>query len=176
MEKILRLSGFYWTRERAIPLKAEALGLLEQLTKGDVLVLQASEVEAFDYSFAAELFGNLIKNVKVRDGQFLVVDNLNEYNQVNLQKALESLELCIIARHSGTLELLGKVNPVDAETFEIVALHSSPIATADVQERLGVSINATNERLKKLLGLGLIRRTSGRSAAGREQFLYRTLS
>lgn len=176
MEKLYRLKGFYWTRERALPLKAEALALIEQLDEGDILVLDGAAVEAFDYSFAAELFEGLIKAVRMREGRFLVVDDLTAYNRLNLHKALESLELCLIARHEGRVELLGKINTVDAETFAVVAQHPAPIAAAEVQQQLGVSLNAVNERLKKLLGLGLIRRTAARSVAGREHFLYRTLS
>lgn len=177
MEKTYSLQDpFYWTRERAVPIRKEILGLMDALGAGDVLALDTRNVQAFDFSFAAELFEGLIKHTRMGDGHFLAVDGLTEYNRENLHRALESLDVCVIARHDGVVELLGKVNVVDAETFAVVAKHPGPITAAALQERLGVSLNATNERLKKLLGLGLIRRTSARSAAGREQFLYHTLS
>lgn len=177
MEKTFYLQEhFYWTRERAIPIRAEILELMEQLAEGDVLLLDVHYVQAFDYSFAAELFERLIKTIRSRDGRFLLIDGLTEYNRENLQTALESLNLCTIARSDGNVGLVGQFKSVDAETFDLIAKHRKPSSASELQASLGISLNAVNERLKKLLGLGLIRRIPARSASGREQFLYRTLS
>jgi hypothetical protein len=166
-----------WTRERARPIRLQAQAQLEALAPGDVLVLETQGVEVFDYSFAEELFGKLVVRLP-RDypGRFLVVEGLSTYTQENLARALESLGLLMIARHDGTLELLGKVHPTDQATFAALVQATGPVTAAELTPRLPVSLNAMNERLAKLTACGVVRRQKGVSPAGREQYAYRVLS
>lgn len=153
---------------------------LETLTEGDVLVLDLGEVQAFDYSFAAEYFGRTILSVgSDHPGVFVVVEGLTEYTRENLTQALSSIGaggVFMIERVEGMPRLIGKVHPADADTFRSILEAAGPVSSADLRDELGITLNAANERLSKLAGGGVIRRERGRSSAGREHYLYRTLS
>lgn len=166
-----------WTRDRAREIRAKLVELLEVLGTGDVAVVDAKGVEVFDYSFANEFFGRTLLNLpNDHPGRFLVVDNLTGYTRENLEKALESLGLAITERkRGGMLELLGKVHPTDRETFKAIVTGREPITASALAERLSVNLTAMNERLSKLVGLGLVRRERVVSAAGRQQYQYSVL-
>lgn len=180
MEKKLELGtygAYLWTRDRAREIRADLSALLDGLDIGGAVVIDATKVEVFDYSFANELFGKTLLSLPHEyPGRFLIVEHLTDYAQENLAKALESLNLIMIQRQSGELRLLGKVHPADQETFEAILEASEPVSASVLRDQLGANLNAVNERLAKLTDLALVRRDRGKSAAGREQYLYRVLA
>ncbi len=169
-----------WTRERGRELRPQVAATLEALAEGDVLVLDLGEVQAFDYSFAAEYFGRTILSLMSdHPGLFVIVEGLTEYTRENLTQALSGIGtggVFMIERLNGAHRLIGKVHPADTDTFQSILEAAGPVSSADVRDELNITLNAANERLSKLAGLGVIRRERGRSSAGREQYLYRTLS
>jgi len=179
MEKRLKLVQYglrLWAREKAKQIRARVESVLEALRPGDVLIVDAAEVEAFDFSFADELFAKTLLILGAEyPGRFMIVENLSECANENLAKALENLNLTIIERKKGKLGLLGKVHPTDHETFaQVVAAEATSAAT--LSKRLQVNLTAMNERLSKLTSLGLVRREKASSASGREQYVYKVLS
>lgn len=181
MEQHISLVAFHgahlWTRERARPIRELLAQQLESLPVGGVLVIDAEGVEVFDYSFAAELFGKTLLAIPIEQpGRFLVVENLSEYARENLEQTLQNLGIAMIERRGSQAYLLGKAPTSDAQTFEAIAEASEPVTAADLGERFGININAVNERLNKLISMGLVRREQGTSSAGRKQFLYCTLA
>jgi predicted transcriptional regulator len=179
MEKRLRLGQYgrqLWTRERAREIRQEIETMLQALTAGDVLTIDAEGVEVFDFSFANELFGKLVIGLATdHPGRFLVVEHLTTYTRENLAKALESMNLAMFERKGAKLDVLGKFHPVDLETYKVLAQTKEPTTAAALKDKLNISINAMNERLAKLVNLGLVRREKGVSGAGREQFEYSTI-
>lgn len=178
MEERFPLRGPHlWTREAARPLREEVARRLERLAPGDVLVVDAAAVEVFDFSFAAELFGRTVLVLPgAYPGRFFAVEHLTPYARENLETMLERMDLAMVELVEGHPHLLGKVHPADEETLNAMVSMREPITAAQLRERLGVTINAANERLSKLVSMGLVRRERSKSPAGREQFLYRTLS
>ena len=86
---------------------------------GDVLAIDASGVEDFDFSFAAELFGKTVATLGAEyPGRFLIVEGLTDCTRENLNQALEGSNLLMIERRGDKLALLGKVHPADEATFE----------------------------------------------------------
>lgn len=165
-----------WTRERAREIRAELTKMLETLQAGDTLVVDARGVEVFDYSFANELFGKAVLSLPVEHpGRFLVVEHLTAYTRENLAKALETLNVAIIERKKGRLELLGKVHPADVETFQILVAAKGSVSAGELSKKLSVNLTAMNERLSKLTTSGLVRRKKSASQAGREQYEYLVL-
>jgi hypothetical protein len=165
-----------WTRHKAREIRSHAAATLEQLEPGGVFVIDASDIEVFDYSFANELFGKTVLELPINfPGRFVVVENLTEYTRENLARALETLSLMIIERDGPELRLLGKVHPTDEQTFAAIKAAGRPVTAANLGDELGVNLTAMNERLAKLLRLGLVRREKTLSVAGREQYLYSTL-
>jgi len=179
MEKQFKLGQYgshLWTREEGRRIRARLTGILEKLDVGDVLVIDSEGVDAFDFSFAEELFGKMVLMVATQyPGRFLIVENLTDCTTENLTKALESVSLMMIERRKKKLGLLGKVHPSDQETFaEVVG--ATGASASGLSKKLNVNPTAMNERLAKLTNLGVVRREKGSSASGREQYVYRVLS
>jgi hypothetical protein len=176
VEKRLSLADYgkhLWTRELARSVRTRVAEILDTLERGETLVIDATGVEVFDYSFANELFGKTALTLpREYPGRFVIVEHLSTYARENLANALESLGLVMIERRDGESHLLGKVNPIDESTFAAVAHARGPVAASTLKERLGIKLTAVNERLNKLVALALLRREKATSAAGREQFLY----
>lgn len=180
MDKRFKLAQYgphLWTRERARQIRGRVAGVLETLEPGDVLVIDAAGVEAFDFSFATELFGKTLMTIGAEcPGRFVIAENLTECTNENLGKALEGSNLMMIERSQGKLRLLGKVHPADHETFAAIAEAKEAISAGTLSKKLEVNLTAMNERLSKLTNLGVVRREKGSSATGREQYVYRVLS
>jgi len=179
MEQALNISKHgsqLWTRDLARTIRGEVEKLLEKAQAGDTVIIDLKGVEAFDYSFANELFGTAILRLsKEHPDRFLVVDNLTSYIRENLSKALESLGLIMIERKGGKLQLLGKMHPADQETFHAIERAGEPVTAAALKDKLGINLTAVNERLTKLSGLSVIRRKASVSTAGRQQYEYTVL-
>jgi len=162
-----------WSREKAKEIRAKLIAVIESSSPGETIVVDLAGVEVFDYSFANELFG---KTIHTRHSEWpdrlLVIENLTTYTRENLGKALESLGLATIERSGRKMQLLGKSHPVDAETFAEIVAEGGPTSATSLSKRLGIGLTAMNERLSKLVDLGLVLRAKATSTAGREQFMY----
>jgi hypothetical protein len=180
MEKRFKLAQYgpqLWTREKGRQIRSRVAAVLETLGAGDVLVIDASGVEAFDFSFATELFGKMVLTLGSEyPGRFLIAENLTECTHENLSRALESVNATMIERGHGQLKLLGKVHPTDEETFAQIVGTGEAVSAGSLSKKLEVNLTAMNERLSKLTNLGVVRREKGSSASGREQYVYRVLS
>jgi len=171
-----RFGPHLWTREVANRIREEVVLSLQNLSPGDVLVLDAKGVEVFDFSFANELFGKLILGIQHDfPGRFVIVENLSTYTNENLQKALEALGVAMALRKGKKISLVGKVHPSDESTFSAIYKKFDGVTASQLAEQLEVNLNAMNERLSKLLSLGLVRRDKATSTAGRVQYEYRSL-
>ena len=180
MEKALALKTYgprLWTRELAKKIRRDLEALLSQTQPGDTLVINASGIEVFDYSFANELFGKSLFSVGVEyPGRFLIVEGLTDYTRENLTNALESLNLAMIERRKRKLEIIGKIHPAYRETFEAIFKAKEAVSANTLKDQLEINLTAANERLSKITNMGLVRRQKATSTAGREQFLYTVLS
>src|SRR2546428_10725039 len=117
-----------WTRRKAREIRSDVTQELDELAVGGTLIFDASDIEVFDYSFANELFGKTLLSVPIDyPGRSVVVENLTEYTRENLARALESLGLVIVERSGREIRLLGKVHPIDDETFRVVQAENRPV-------------------------------------------------
>lgn len=176
MEKALALKTYgprLWTRELAKKIRRDLEALLSKTQPGDTLVMNASGVEVFDYSFANELFGKSLLSIGVEyPGRFLIVEGLTDYTRENLTNALQSLNLAMIERRKQKLDIIGKIHPAYKATFHAILRAKEAVSANTLKDQLEINLTAANERLSKLTGMGLIRRQKATSTAGREQFLY----
>ena len=164
-----------WGRQAARGKREEVEALLEAAAPGDVVVLDATGLEAFDTLFASEFFCRLMRELpQTYEGRFVVVDHLGEAARHNLETALTLGGLAMTERSKGgRLQLIGKLHPVDHETFGAIASGNGSVTAAELKEKLGTaSVPTVNERLGKLATMGLVRRERAISPAGREQFVY----
>src|SRR5262249_5931191 len=113
---------------------------LEAMEEGDALILDMKGVEAFDYSFANELFGNTILELPgSHQGRFVLVENLTPYTRENLVKALESMSLVMLERTTKGLRLIGETHPADVETFGAIAKAKAMTTAAELSRDLQVN-------------------------------------
>lgn len=179
MEKKFTLKEFgpqLWTREKARPIRSRLGDALDSLKPGDVLVIDASGVEVFDFSFAAELFGKTLSTLGAEyPGRFLIVEGLTDCTRENLTQALEGSNALMIERSGGKLKLLGKVHPADEATFRGILKAGEAVSAGTLSQKLEVNLTAMNERLSKLGSLGIVRREKSSSASGREQYVYKVM-
>ena len=165
-----------WTRDLARRIFQDVATEIAGLQEGDIFIIDVKGVEVFDYSFANELFGKILLNMPADyPMRSIIVENLTEYTRENLSKALESMHLAMIEKTGSKLQILGKVHPVDVETFKAIVKFSKPVTAAKLKEHFNINLTAVNERLTKLVQLGLICREKGLSPAGREQYVYKVL-
>lgn len=174
--RLAKLGERLWTRDLARKGRAEVKAELDDMVDGDALVLDMKGVEAFDYSFANELFGNTILELPNNyPGRFVLVEHLTPYTRENLVKALEGMGLMMMERTPKGLRLIGKTHPADEQTFAAVARARQRTTASELSQKLEIGLNAMNERLSKLVSLGLVRREKTASPAGREQYAYAVL-
>ena len=106
MERKFDLKNFgkeLWAREKARPIRSQLGDALELLGTGDVMVINASGVQVFDFSFAEELFAKTISTLKVEyPGRFLIVEGLTDCARENLSQALEARNLLISSATKGS--------------------------------------------------------------------------
>jgi len=165
-----------WTREKARPIRSRLSDILESLRVGDVLAIDASGVEIFDFSFAAELFGKTLSRLGMEyPGRFVLAEGLTESARENLNQALEASNLIMIERNGNELRLLGKVHPTDRDTFTGILGAGDAVSAGALSKKLDVNLTAMNERLSKLSNRGLVRREKSSSASGREQYVYKVM-
>lgn len=165
-----------WTRETARPIRSRLGDILETMRDGDVLSIDASGVDIFDFSFASELFGKALSRLGADyPGRFVIAEGLTESAHENLNQALEASNQIMIERQGSELRLIGKVHQLDRETFTGILEAGEAVSASALGKKLDVSPTAMNERLSKLNSLGVIRREKSSSASGREQFVYKVM-
>jgi hypothetical protein len=162
-----------WTREKAKEIRSDLNSVLEDCQPGEVLIIDAKGVEVFDFSFANELFGKSILSLATEyPERFLAVENLSEYAKENLIKTLEGLNVAMLELGGNGYQIIGKLHPAYVATFQAVAASNRAMSANLVKDAFGINLTAANERLSKLVSLGLLRREKATSEAGREQFIY----
>lgn len=166
-----------WTRSKGTEIRQKLLGFINSSRPGDTIIIDLQGIEVFDISFASELFGRTILSMPMQfPDRYIVVTNLSEFTRENLVASLEKIQLAIVEyKPSGELELLGKYHQVDQETFAVINTLSEPVTAVDLKDRLGIKLQAMNERLNKLVDLRVVRREKSVSAVGREQYIYSRL-
>lgn len=162
-----------WTRALGKQLRVALEDHLANAATGDVVVVDLAGVQAFDYSFANEFFGRSVMTLsREYPGRFLVVEHMEEDTREDLEQALKSLGLIMVAREHGQLGLIGRVHPVDAQTFAAIIELGEPATAVTLKDRLSINLTTMNERLSKLTEAGVVRRERVVSPVGREQFQY----
>lgn len=166
--------SFLWTRETGVEIRKKLIAFLEKSNKFDVVFVDFEKINAFDFSFANELFGKLFLRLPIDFPEnYIAICNLSEYTRENLTNAISNLPIVIIEQvNESKLELLGNVHTVDILTFEKICQSSKPITANELANQMNVKIQTMNERLSKLVDLRVIKRSKSLSQAGREQFEY----
>jgi hypothetical protein len=177
MDKIIfQLKNYkqpFFTRPKAIQPHEDLEKLVAKVPSGSSIYVDLNGVEGVGYSYANELFGKTLISLKGSGWKkFLLVTNITDDCREDLVQALEALDLVILEKENSGYKLIGKVNSIDEQTFQAIAEKKAQVSSAELSEELKTTANAINERLAKLVEMGIVTKTMGISQAGREQYLY----
>jgi len=157
--------------------------LLAQLAASEpdsILPVDFGRVRFMDFSCADELMTRVLR--RIRSGElgtrFILLQDLSPSVEENLAAVFALRDLvCAKLTKGGKIELLGKIGPELAETYQL-AVRKGTITARDVAAIApDVGISAISNRLAKLQTMGLLVRTKeGAPASGGRQFVYRAVS
>ena len=165
--------AFLATRNSAKTARTGLENKAASLDPSDVVVIDFSSVEAMTISFADEFLGKFYTAVAAGDipPQLILLRGLNEETLEAATVCLERRDLVAAAKSSNAIHLVAAPEFLN-ETYQ----HAMALGTfkaADLSERLGITPQNVNNRLKRLAAAGIIRRErSNTSSRGGKEFVY----
>jgi hypothetical protein len=183
----IKVVKFPKTREPNAPLGNRQLGeeeriLLErevaQVSSGEIVGIDARQVEFLNYTFADECFGKLFNRMHAGElGERFAVFVADESK---LEEELKDVSVALAARK---LAALCVDDPTRAEDWHIIgALPKSledtleAVEAGDTNEtlasRLGINVTTCNNRTDRLVKLRLLRRTLHQGDLGYKQYEF----
>lgn len=172
---VIQLGKFPATRSKA----RDGRNTLEEILSGKSgidLTIDFTNVTAMTISFADEFLGKFLSTLDAASLDMTVkVTGLNIENAEAVTICLERRESqVVILGDDGTLKLDGP--PPLPETFN-AALELGEFKANDLAQRLDITAQNANNRLKRLVAVGALRkaRTTGASRGGKE-FSYTTVT
>ena len=160
-----------WTRDWASRLREEIESIIGKMSADSLMVINASGVKVFDFSFASEFFAKLVLRFPNEyPGRCIAVSNLAPHVRENLEAALYRAGVMMLELVDKTWELIGKFSGADENTLKALSDTGKPISATDLAAQLNIRVTACNERLARLTRFGLIHRLASQS--GRVQYLY----
>lgn len=163
------------TRERGRELREQLEAMLRQAQPGDVVEIDLSEPEALSVSFTDELVGRLLaaRASGDFDDRALVIVGTSDDTRETVEAVLARRNVPGIYRdeHTGKLVALGGA-PWFAETLhEAQGLRT--FRAAELGNRLGLTAQAANNRLRALTTSGAVVRERITPDRGGKEFEYR---
>ena len=153
--------------------------LLAQLAASEpdsILPVDFGKVRFMDFSCADELMTRVLR--RIRSGElgtrFILLQDLSPSVEENLAAVFAIRDLvCPKRTLGGKIELLGKIGPELAETYQLAVRKGTITAREVMAIAPDVGISAISNRLAKLQTMGLLVRTKeGAPASGGRQFAY----
>ena len=138
----------------------------------DEVVIDFTGVEAMTISFADEFVGRFYASLASGDilASLVLLRGLNEENLATVSICLERRDLAAAAIIDDQPVLVG-VPDYLAETYR-QAVSLGTFSALDLADRLGVSAQNMNNRLKRLVEAGAVRRRRIASGRGGKEFMY----
>lgn len=143
-------------------------------SRGLDLTVDFAGVTAMTISFADEFLGKFLATLDATSHDMTVcVSGLNAENAETVEVCLERRERpVVVADGAGHLALLG--DSLLQETYRAAAARGS-VRAAELAEALSISPQNVNNRLKRLVAVGALRKMRNVGAArGGKEFLYST--
>lgn len=170
---IAKWNAFLATRDRGRRVREDIEQKLASVPAGEALSLDFAGVEGITVSFGDECIAKLI--LARASGDFvdrgLLVENPNEDVRETLETVLERRKLAaVVLGHHGELEVLGQHGWLP-ETVK-VAQDLRSFRASELAERLGITPQAVNNRLKLLVACGAVVRERVVPEGGGKEFSY----
>jgi hypothetical protein len=178
MKHVVSLHGLRATRDHAREDRDEVERVLARADTGDVVEVDLTGVSVLTVSYADELLGRLIED-RMRGGRMdraLIVTGADPVVR-------ETIEVVLGRRGVGVLyndQSIGKIEAIAGPSWFASTVQETnslrDFRAADLAERLDLTPQAANNRLKQLAASGAVLREQGAPAGGGKQFLYRAVT
>lgn len=173
---IAKWGAFLATRERGRRVREDVEQQLAELAAGETLVLSFSGVEGITVSFGDESIAKLV--IARASGDFidrgLVIEGANADVRETLEAVLTRRKVAAVALNAnGDPEALGERDWLPTTLAAAVVMQS--FSAADLAERLGITPQAANNRLKLLVATGGVARERAVPEGGGKEFTYKVV-
>ena len=170
-----RWGKFLATRERGRQVREDVETQLAQMPAGESFMLDFSGVDGVTVSFGDEFLARLV--LARASGDFadrgLVIEGDNEDVRETLETVLARRKVAGVAiGANGEPKVLGDVGWLPETLRAALALRS--FSAAELAERLGITPQAANNRLRMLVASGAVARERVVPDGGGKEFGYRT--
>ena len=174
--KIAKHGDFLATRERGRRVREEIEQELESLAPGDTLTLDFSGVEGITVSFGDETVGKLVIARAAGDftDRFLVLEGVNDDVRETLEAVLIRRKVAAVAIDRSGPQVLGQRDWLPGTLMAAVEMQS--FSAGQLAERLGITPQAANNRLKLLVASGAVARERAVPDGGGKEFSYRVVA
>lgn len=172
--EVARWNNFLATRERGRRVREDIEAKLAQLGVGDTLLLDFAGVEGITVSFGDETLAKLV--VARMSGDFtdrgLIIEGANEDVRETLESVLARRKLAVVSvSATGEPKVLGDVGWLP-ETLR-AALDLQTFRASEIAERLGLTPQAANNRLRMLVASGAVAKQRVVPEGGGKEFSYK---
>lgn len=170
--------GIIVGRDAGKKLYADTIAQIEKATPLSVIPVDFGNLRFMDFSSADEFLGKLIS--RLSSGEFKDIYIYLENLSIEIEETIDAMlqlrgQNAVVIGKNGYPKILGKLNPVLKETFDLINKEKE-VSARNLADKTNLAINAASNRLTKLQGLGLIARLETTSGKGAEQFVYRTIA
>ena len=160
------------SRPTGLAIRQAIEGELRALPGDAVLSIDLYGVVVMSPSCADELLGRLFSSLAAGDfgEQCLVLENVNEDHEETLEPILHRREVYVLAREGKNTRLLGAPEHLQGT----LAMLSSfgEFRTSELAPRLGITVQATNNRLVQLVRNRILRRLPSAASHGGREYIY----
>lgn len=166
--------SFFATRGKGLDVRQSIERTMRDVPAGESLVIDFTGVEDVTFSFADECIAKVMISKAAGDypDRGIVLSGMNDEVRETLDVVLTRRDLAVVAV-DGEASVLG-ADSFLSETLQ-AALDLGSFRASDIAERLGLSVQAANNRLKHLSASGAVVRHLVVPEGGGRQYQYRTV-
>jgi len=163
------------TRPRGAKVRAQVEEVLRTTPDDEALVLDCEGVQLMSYSFADEVIGMLLlaRAAGTLGERAILLTSAGEEVLSSIVLSLERRKLILPFLTQDGIRLVGAPEHLNA-TF-VAAFNRGEFRVTELAEDLGITTHALNNRLKALLGAGIVVRRVGIPSAGGREYIYRVV-
>lgn len=166
--------AFFATRGKGLEVRQSIEQAMRDVPPGESLVIDFTGIEDITFSFADECIAKMMASKAAGDypDRGIVLSGLNDEIREALDVVLTRRDLAMVAIDRGA-SVLG-VDSFLSETLSL-ALDLGSFTASDIAERLGLSVQAANNRLKHLTASGAVVRHLMVPEGGGREYQYKTV-